>query len=419
MLTALKGMIARKPGIPPRRYRYEDARRVLEEQNQTGKLELAANVGVQPEILYYLANDDSPDVRKLVAANPAAPHHADKLLARDVADEVRSELAWKIARLLPDSDDEERQVVRERVIEILETLAQDQAPAVRKILAEELRASLHAPRRLIRKLAEDPEYPVCSPVLEYSPLLNDDDLKEIIAFTQVKGALAAVARRASVSEDVADSIAASLDVPAVSALLVNPHANIREETLSLIVENASEVVDWHGPLVNRPNLSVRLMRRLATFVASALVREMVSAHDMGAGDGEALLGRVRQRILDEPVDAADVEKKLKAVEDLYARGALTEKYIVEALDQHQLEIVVQALGLLSGVASDDVRKIIERKNPQRITALVWKAGLGMRTAFRVQGEVAMVPHRQLLFARDGVDYPLTQAQMQGLLEPFL
>lgn len=418
MLTSLKSMMTRRPGSP-QRYRYEEARRVLEEQNKSGKLELAASRDVQPEILYYLATDESCAVRQLVAANPATPHHADKLLARDVVEDVRSELARKIARLLPDSNDEERRVVRERAIEILETLAQDQAPAVRKIIAEELRASLHAPRRLIRKLAEDPEYPVCTPVLEYSPLLSDDDLKEIIAFTQVKGAIAAIARRASVSEEVADSIAASLDVPAVAALLVNPHANIREETLSLIVENAAEVVDWHAPLVGRPNLSVRLMRRLATFVASALVREMVSAHDMGAGDGEALLGRVRQRIQDEPVDAAETAKKVESVQDLFARGALTEKYIIEALDRNQRDIVLQALSLLSNIAADDVRTIIARKNPQRITALVWKAGLSMRTAFRIQAEVAMVPHRQLLFARDGVDYPLTQSQMQGLLDPFL
>lgn len=42
----------------------------------------------------------------------------------------------------------------------------------------------------------------------------------------------------------------------------------------------------------------------------------------------------------------------------------------------------------------------------------------MRTAFRIQAEVAYVPHMQLITARNGVDYPMSPAQMQELMEPY-
>lgn len=398
--------------------RYREALRILEEENGAGKLALARRVDVAPEILYYLATDDAPAVRQMVAANPATPHHANKILAEDGEQEVRAELARKIARLLPDSGQDERVATRERLIEILETLARDQATLVRRIIAEELKQSLVAPRELIRKLAEDGEYPVCAPVLEYSPLLNDDDLKEIIALTRVKGALAAIARRAAVSAEVADCIAASLDIPAVAVLLANPHAHIREETLDLIVDHAADVANWHEPLVKRPNLSLRLMRRIAGFVAAALVEEMVRVQDLSPDDGDALLTRVRRRLQEQAVDAEEEATRSAAVQQLYARGAINEQFIIDALDRRQREVVIQALGLLAMINMEDARRIITRRNPQRVTALAWKAGLSMRTAFRIQAEVALVPHRQLLFARDGFDYPLSEVQMTALLEPY-
>lgn len=417
MLGALRNLFHGRKSLPED-LTYEEARSVLEDQNRDSKLELAARSDAQPEILYYLATDESANVRRQVARNPATPHKANQLLARDSADEVRGELARKIARLLPDSDDAERAVMRDRALEILEQLAQDQLPRIRQILAEELKSSTAAPPALMRRLARDPVLAVAAPVLEYSPLLSDEDLKEIIALSSVKGALSAIARRAHVSEDVADSIANALDVPAVAALLANPNADIREDTLNFIIDNAASITDWHEPLVHRPNLSIRLMRRIATFVASSLIDAMVREHDLGAGDGEALLGKVRERIQTEAVDTEDKAAVQSTVIDLFNRGAIDEKFIIEAIEAHRRDAVIQALSLLSDLAVSDVEKILASKNARRIVALAWRSKLGMRTAFRIQSEVALVPHRQLVNARDGFDYPLSPAQMSALLEPF-
>ncbi len=417
MFEKVRGLVSRK-GTSARDLSYEQARDVLEKENQEAKLGLADREDIEPEILYYLATDDSAAIRQRIAKNPAAPHHADRILAADNDDEVRCELARKIARMLPDLDADSQAALMERTIEVIEMLAQDQLPKVRAIVSEELKSTTKAPKKVIRKLAEDDVLEVCSPVLEYSPLLSDEDLREIIAFTKVKGALTAIARRQNISESVADAIATSLDVPAVAALLTNDSAQVREETLDAIIDNAAEVTDWHEPLAHRPNLSVRVIRRIASFVASSLIQLMIEENDLGAGDGAALLGRVRDRIEDEKVDAEEEASIAGVVRDLHERGALDDKFIVDTIDKGQRDVAIHALSQLSGVTVDDIREMLRLKNAKRLIALCWRAGLTMRTAVKIQKDLAKVAPKALVNARNGVDYPMSNAQMDAMLEPY-
>ena len=75
---------------------YEQARDILVGANEETRSALAGRDDIEPEILYYLASDDSLDVRRQVAANAHTPRHADKILTQDADDEVRVELARKI-----------------------------------------------------------------------------------------------------------------------------------------------------------------------------------------------------------------------------------------------------------------------------------------------------------------------------------
>ena len=93
---------------------------------------LAGRANVQPEILYFLAEDSDPAVRREIAANPVTPIQADAILAADGDEGVRCLVAEKVARLAPGLTDEQRRKAGEVVTGILETLAQDQAVKVRR-----------------------------------------------------------------------------------------------------------------------------------------------------------------------------------------------------------------------------------------------------------------------------------------------
>jgi len=51
-----------------------------------------------------------------------------------------------------------------------------------------------------------------------------------------------------------------------------------------------------------------------------------------------------------------------------------------------------------------------------VTSLAWKAGLSMRTAIQLQLKIAKVPPPDVLNARNGFDYPLSEAEMKRQLE---
>jgi hypothetical protein len=75
---------------------------ILESRGAAARDALAARNDAAPEVLFFLASEGSVKARRAVAANPVAPAHANRLLADDDDEDVRAQLAHKIARLLPD-----------------------------------------------------------------------------------------------------------------------------------------------------------------------------------------------------------------------------------------------------------------------------------------------------------------------------
>jgi len=416
----LRRLLSRKPkAAKPEESKpltYEQARDILATKDAEARRALAQHPDARPEMLYYLASDDSPEVRLSVVRNPNTPQPACKILANDNNDEVRCELARKISTLLPGLDETEQVKLREQAIEVLESLASDQLPRVRQIVAEELKSADNIPRHVVMQLAHDVELAVCAPILEYSPLLNADDLREIIATTRVQGALTAIARRTNLDADVSADIAATLDIPAVAALLANESAQIREETLDAIIDNAASIEQWHEPIVLRPNLSIRAMRRISTFVASSLIDRMVESRGLPDDIVRDLRERVVERIRSDefaPVEDEDVQWQAKRIFD---RGEITDTYVTSLLHKRRKGLVIELLSLRAGLPREIVRKIIEIGRPEAVTALAWKAGLNMRTAMFMQTDLASVPPARRLNAKGGVDFPLSEEDMEWQLD---
>jgi len=398
---------------------YEDSKALATDKSPKVRAKLAENPSAKPEVLYYLTNDESPKVRQVVARNENTPHQANAILAHDTDDEVRSELARKICKLLPSLSGEEAAQVREQTISTLEVLAEDQLPTVRAILSEALKDSLEAPKHVIVALAKDAEEIVASPVLEYSPLLSETDLLEIIASGVATGSLPAIARRQDIGEDVSEAVAVSLEIPAVAALLANKSARIREETLDQMIEQAEGIETLHEPLVMRVDLSMRAMRRIAGFVAASLVEKLVEKNDLSPALEKELKKNIKDRLDDGgKLDAADEKKSEKRAKKLWSSGRLDEEAMQAAVDGKELVFVQAGLSLMSGVKIETVRSILNSRKGKVVTALCWKAKLSMRLAIKIQTDIAHVPPRELVNAKDGVEYPFNEEELDWQLSFF-
>jgi uncharacterized protein (DUF2336 family) len=404
-----------KANALPERLEPQEVVRLLEEEHRAAQDALAGRRDAAPEVLYYIACEGSAAARRTVAANPSTPVLANRLLADDPDDEVRAELARKIGRLMPNLPSQASEKVRTLTVETLERLARDQLPRVRAILAEEIKMLDCVPKRVVKGLARDVES-VAAPILEYSPLLSDSDLMEIISTAEAHFALVAIAKRRPLSASVSEAIAEGMHVPAVSELLANSSAEIRQQTLEKIVDHASRINDWHLPLVLRNDLSHRAIRRLAGFVGASLIERLACRHSLDQETRDFLSKEMRQRLdtsVEEHVDPAAAE-----VANLASHGNLTDNCMEAAAEAGRREFIVAALAKLGRISAETVRRILDSGTAKPLTSLVWRAGLSMRTAFKIQTFVMRLPAGELLPARGGVGFPLSESEMRWHLDYF-
>jgi uncharacterized protein (DUF2336 family) len=380
---------------------------------------LASQLDAGDDVLGYLSQHGAPATRRAVAANPAAPASANRRLADDDDDDVRIELARKIGRLMPGLSTDESEHVRKLTIETIEKLAQDQLPRVRAILAEEIRALDCIPRHIALALARDVEATVSASILQYSPLLSDADLKEVIAAGRASEILTAIARRRPLSESVADAIVSSLDIPAVAALLTNSDAHVRAQTLERVVEEAENVAEWHVPIVLRVDLSSRAIRRLSDFVSRSLLQALSERSGLDRATKQRLEVRLRERLSEEePVTEGAAGAVRTEIDVALRSGKLDGSFVEAAVEQGRREIVVLALSELAEVPVQNVRHILQADTARPITALVWRAGLSMRTSFKIQRFLMKLPASALLPARSGVSFPMSEDEMNWHLSYF-
>ncbi|MEI9995896.1 MAG: DUF2336 domain-containing protein [Rhizomicrobium sp.] len=397
----------------------DSALALLEARSQAAHGELAGRTDAGRDVLEYLAANGAPATRRAVAANSAAPARANRHLADDEDEDVRAELARKIARLMPSLSPAENAHVHALTVETLERLARDQVVRVRAILAEEIKELDCVPRMIVLTLARDLSELVAAPILEYSPLLSDADLMEIIATARAEEVLCAIARRKPLTVDVSQAIVGSLDIPAIAALLANPDAAIREKTLDDIAAQAERIQDWQMPLVLRSDLSRRAIRRIASFVGSSLIEQLSARYGLDDEIGQQLNKALRIRLQeDRKPEDGQADAAHRDVAAARAAGRLDDAFVEAAANAGQRETVTLALATLARVPEATARKIVASRSAKPVTALVWHAGLSMRVAFKIQSFVMKLGAGELLPARAGVHFPMTEDEMRWHLEYF-
>jgi len=395
-----------------------EALRLIERHAREAQEELAARSDAGEDVLHYLAVNGAVATRRAVAANTGASVESNHLLAGDGDEEVRAVLALKIGKILPGLLNVEREHISSLTLATLERLARDEVVRIRAILAEAIKHLDCVPKEVALLLARDAEHVVARPILEYSPLLSDRDLLEIVANAEARAALSAIARRRNLSPRISDAIVKSLDIPAVAALLQNTDVSLRKSTLDMIIANAAQTKEWHGPLAFRPELSSAMVRRLAAFVGASLIEALARRRGLDRKTQELLARQVGGALASDPMVAEVTAVPKNELEAALGDKVLDDAFIEEAAMQGQRETIVLALASLAKVRKEDVRKILESGSARPITALVWRAKLSMRTEFKIQTLIMKLKGNEVLPARGGVDFPMGDDEMAWHLAYF-
>ncbi|HVO03734.1 MAG TPA: DUF2336 domain-containing protein [Candidatus Cybelea sp.] len=394
---------------------YEKAKALAANADTETRLRLAERTDVQPEVLYFLAEDVEAEVRAAIAANTATPRHADHILAGDDDSGVRERLAHKIGRLAPYLSADESAHIRELTLDVIAILARDRTVRVREIIAQSLKDLTDAPVELVRQLARDVEIRVAGPILEASPLLSDEELVQIIESKPIQGALEAIAKRRRVGAPLSEAlVAAALTVPdgavAVATLLQNHKAEIGPHTMERILDVAPREAAWHEPLVRRPSLLPGAMRRLAAFVSDTLLDLLRRRPDADPATAAAIEETARHR--ESAADSADDDED-------GGPAPVGERAILAAIDAGDARPVVAAIARDSGIARPIVRKILASASAKAILSLAWKAGYALPLAVALQEGPGRIADADVLAGDDGDAYPMADADMEWQLELFV
>lgn len=297
----------------------------------------------------------------------ATPDAAQLLaLARDRSIAGREALASSVAGMVTARASAFSSAEQDLADDILRTLIRDVERSVRAALAANLAATEAAPRDVILALAND-EIEVAFPILAESPLLNDEELSDIVA-ARATGHRIAIAMRPDLGEKVSDSLIDSGDSEAIVCLLHNNDARISEATMGRVVDKAKTVAAYQKPLSSRSDLGPGLAMRLATFVADELQKTLIGSYGL---DPIA----VRNAAADAVVDAAEAIAGEGEPADSLGAKKREVRQMLDTLRRGEWPHFEAAMVRFSGLSTRLVHAILQERDGRRLTVLCRACGV--------------------------------------------
>ncbi|MCX7381219.1 MAG: DUF2336 domain-containing protein [Alphaproteobacteria bacterium] len=383
------------------------------------RVRIGSSPQTDPTVLLSLASDPSVTVRAAVALNRAARVQVDRLLAGDSDERVRTLLARKLASLIPSLPESQRDHIGGETLQTLERLVADEAERVRAAITEVVKDMPGAPRELILRLARDSAVSVCDPVIRLSPILTAEDLMALLTSRPSPVTAIAVARRPNLSESVTDALAATNDSEAVTALLDNQSASIREATLDALIARAGQVTAWHAPLVRRPRLTDRAARALSDIVATQLLDTLACRADLNP----AVSGELRRRLAERLQSTTgahrpepNMEQAMSEAKILYAEGRLNEEALLAAVQRGEARLASAIVAVATDLPSSVVDRAATLRSAKGLVSLVWRAGFTMRSAGPLQTLLARLPPETVLRGSASGGFPLAVEEMRWQID---
>jgi len=278
-------------------------------------------------------------------------------------------------------------------------LLDDASPLVRQAMSEVFAAESDAPPAIIAALAAD-QPDIALPVLEFSPLLIDADLVDLVA-TGCSQVQCAVARRAELPVSVAAALAEVGDAAAVLELIENPGVTLAPFSLERIVERHGDLAVIREQLLQRDSLPASVRLALAEKVSSTLAR-FAAARDWITPDrADRLAAEATERSLLDIASLSQGEELADLVHHLRQSGQLNAGLVLRALLSGNVNLFEAALVELSGLPQHRVASLAYGRGAG-LDALLVKAGLPTSTIPAFRAAVAAILEIGFVDTQDGV-----------------
>jgi uncharacterized protein (DUF2336 family) len=309
----------------------------------------------------------------------------------------RAEATRALARawLISDLSQDDRIAAEGALLMLLD----DASPLVRQAMSEVFAASLDAPPAIVAALAlEQPD--IALPVLEFSPLLVDADLVDLVA-TGCSQVQCAVARRADLPTSVAAALAEVGDAAAVLELIENPDVTLAPFSLERIVERHGDLAAIREQLLQRDDLPASVRLALAAKVSATLAR-FAAARDWITPDrASRLAAEATERSLLDIASLSQGKDLTDLVHHLRQSGQLNAGLVLRALLSGNAGLFEASLVELSGLPQRRVAALAYGRGAG-LDALLAKAGLPVSTVPAFRAAVAAILEIGFVDTQNGV-----------------
>ena len=298
----------------------------------------------------------------------------------------RAEATRALARawLISDLSEDDRGAAEGALLMLLD----DPSPLVRQAMAEVFCRSTDAPAAIVQALSLD-QPSVALPVLEFSPLLIDADLVDIVA-TGNDEMQCAIARRINLPASVSAAIAEVGTPAAALELIENAHAELPPFSWDRIVERHGHLAAIRESMLVLDDLPAATRLALVAKLSDTLAQFVVARNWLSADRAGRITNEARERSTVNIAARSYGEDMSGLVAHLRATGQLTAGLILRALLSGNLELFDTALAELSGLPQARVSALLHERGGASLQALLIRAGLPESTfaAFRVALEVS-------------------------------
>lgn len=269
--------------------------------------------------------------------------------------------------------DEERTLAEE----IFKLMVKDAEVRVREALSESLKNCYDIPYEIAISLARDVDE-VALPMLEFSEILSDEDLVQILKNQGVE-AQKAIANRATISAELADNIVdCNEDVTVVTTLMKNEGAILQEHTMNKVLDQYGEEEAVNVSLAYRKHLPINISERLVNLVSEKVRDHLVTHHEMSPKTAMKLFFNARERAIANLIHDNDGELGFEElVNQLYENGRLTETLILKALCFGDVIFFEAALAKLADIPVTNAYKLVHDRGELGLKAILEKCDFSL------------------------------------------
>ena len=258
---------------------------------------------------------------------------------------------------------------------ILLFLAKDVEATVRQALAESIAESPNLPPDLVADLASD-DIEIARPILERSPILQDEQLAEIVQSHAMQYALA-VAGRDMVSEDLANALIGSDEADVIVRLITNEGAQISNDALCLLAEDYQDVAEIQDRLARRPDLPPELVDHLLDAIGEKLEWNLVTDRSMSLSEARRLIAATKERTSASLSKRRQMEKAtLRSMYERMTTGELSALDILGFLRDGDVQRFEASLSTLAKLDAVKTKRLLYNMDKRCVAVLCLRAGLG-------------------------------------------